>query len=246
MRSAASLSRHEHLERFAPEAFDYVVVDEFHHAAAASYRRLIAHFRPTFLLGLTATPERSDGGDLLALCQQNLVYRCDLVEGVRKEFGVMEEHAVRRGGADDGRRDPAARRERARAVREARGTPAPVPPHVRRRSSNWKPATWTSSLPWTCSTRAWICRRSTRDWTDVQIDGQTYSANFVKVAINVVRQPGGEDNELPRILRGWFGPDAGAPGTRYAVALDPVNLNVVMSAYPPSLSVRRFCQQSSF
>ena len=57
-------------------------------------------------------------------------------------------------------------------------------------------------------------------WTDVQIDGQTYSANFVKVAVNVVRRPGEEDNELPRILRGWFGPDAGAPGTRHAVALE--------------------------
>lgn len=96
--SIQTLSRREHLESFAPDAFDYLVVDEFHHAAAASYRKLIAHFRPTFLLGLTATPERTDGGDLLALCQQNLVYRCDLVEGVRKDllapfhyFGVPDE-----------------------------------------------------------------------------------------------------------------------------------------------------------
>jgi hypothetical protein len=57
-------------------------------------------------------------------------------------------------------------------------------------------------------------------WTDVQIEGQTYSANFVKVAINVVRRPGEEDNELAGILRGWFGPDAGAPGTRHTVALE--------------------------
>ena len=57
-------------------------------------------------------------------------------------------------------------------------------------------------------------------WTDVQIDGQPYSANFVKVAVNVVRRSGQEDNELPRILRGWFGPDAGAPGTRHTVALE--------------------------
>jgi superfamily II DNA or RNA helicase len=96
--SIQTLSRRPHLERFAPADFDYIVIDEFHHAAAASYRRLIAHFRPKFLLGLTATPERTDGGDLLALCQQNLVYRCDLVEGVRKEllapfhyFGVPDE-----------------------------------------------------------------------------------------------------------------------------------------------------------
>ena len=61
-----------------------MVVDEFHHAAAATYRRLIDHFRPKFMLGLTATPERTDGGDLLALCQENLVYRCDLVEGMQQ------------------------------------------------------------------------------------------------------------------------------------------------------------------
>ena len=73
-------------------------MDEFHHAAAATYRRLIDHFRPKFLLGLTATPERTDGGDLLALCQENLVYRCDLVEGIEAEllcpfhyFGVPDE-----------------------------------------------------------------------------------------------------------------------------------------------------------
>jgi hypothetical protein len=57
-------------------------------------------------------------------------------------------------------------------------------------------------------------------WTDLQIEGRIYSANFVKVAINVVRRPGEEANELPGILRGWFGPDAGAPGTRHAVALE--------------------------
>jgi hypothetical protein len=57
-------------------------------------------------------------------------------------------------------------------------------------------------------------------WTDVRIDGETYSANFVKVAVNVVRRAGQEDNELPRILRSWFGPDAGAPGTRHVVELE--------------------------
>ena len=57
-------------------------------------------------------------------------------------------------------------------------------------------------------------------WTDVQINDEEYSANFVKVAINVVRRPGSEENELARIIRGWFGADAGAPGTRHSVALE--------------------------
>jgi superfamily II DNA or RNA helicase len=80
--SVQTLSRRAHLDRFPADAFDYVVVDEFHHASAATYRRLLEHFTPTFLLGLTATPERTDGADLLALCGENLVYRCDLVEGI--------------------------------------------------------------------------------------------------------------------------------------------------------------------
>lgn len=81
--SVQTLSRKRHLEQFAPDDFDYIVVDEFHHAAAATYRKLIQYFKPKFLLGLTATPERSDGSDLLDLCDGNLIYRCDLTEGIR-------------------------------------------------------------------------------------------------------------------------------------------------------------------
>lgn len=49
------------VETFAADRFDVVVIDEFHHAAAATYRRIIDHLRPRELLGLTATPERADG-----------------------------------------------------------------------------------------------------------------------------------------------------------------------------------------
>ncbi|NUP98943.1 MAG: DUF3427 domain-containing protein [Armatimonadetes bacterium] len=52
-------------ERVAPDFYDYVVVDEFHHAAAASYRLLLERLQPQILLGLTATPERADGLDIL-------------------------------------------------------------------------------------------------------------------------------------------------------------------------------------
>ena len=96
--SIQTLGRQAHLNRFAPDHFDYIVVDEFHLAAAATYRRLLAHFRPKFLLGLTATPERTDGADLLDLCDGNLVYRCDLVDGIRADllcpfhyYGVPDE-----------------------------------------------------------------------------------------------------------------------------------------------------------
>jgi superfamily II DNA or RNA helicase len=82
--SIQTLSRVAHLRKFDPEEFDYIVVDEFHHAEARTYRKVIDYFRPYFLLGLTATPERSDGADLLALCDDNLVYRCDLTRGIRE------------------------------------------------------------------------------------------------------------------------------------------------------------------
>lgn len=52
------------VENIPPDAFDIVVVDEFHHAQAATYRRLIEHLEPRELLGLTATPERTDGLDV--------------------------------------------------------------------------------------------------------------------------------------------------------------------------------------
>jgi superfamily II DNA or RNA helicase/diadenosine tetraphosphate (Ap4A) HIT family hydrolase len=84
--SIQTLSRAQHLHRFTPHDFDYVVVDEFHHAAARTYRRVITYFEPRFLLGLTATPERTDGADLLQLCGGNLVFRADLAEGITESL----------------------------------------------------------------------------------------------------------------------------------------------------------------
>jgi len=96
--SIQTMGRTEHLAGLDRRTFDYIVVDEFHHAEAPTYRRLLDHFTPQFLLGLTATPERSDGGNLLALCSENLVYRCDLPEGVARGllcpfiyFGIPDE-----------------------------------------------------------------------------------------------------------------------------------------------------------
>lgn len=85
--SIQTLGRARHLDKFNRQEFDYIMVDEFHHAAARTYRQLIEYFTPQFLLGLTATPERTDGGDLLGLCQENLVYRKDLIAGI--EAGLL-------------------------------------------------------------------------------------------------------------------------------------------------------------
>ncbi len=84
--SIQTICKKKHLQIFERDEFDYIIVDEFHHAAAKSYRKLLSYFTPRFLLGLTATPERSDGGDLLALCQENLVYYCGLADGIGRDL----------------------------------------------------------------------------------------------------------------------------------------------------------------
>ncbi|MCX6392942.1 MAG: DUF3427 domain-containing protein [Actinobacteria bacterium] len=53
------------LNELPPDQFDVVIIDEFHHAAASTYERILEHFKPKVLLGLTATPERADGKDIL-------------------------------------------------------------------------------------------------------------------------------------------------------------------------------------
>ncbi len=84
--SIQTLGKEHHLDRFPANHFDYVVVDEFHHAAAATYRILINYFNPRFLLGLTATPERTDQSDILSLCDDNLVFTCNLFEGINQKL----------------------------------------------------------------------------------------------------------------------------------------------------------------
>ena len=52
---------------FAKDYFDYIIIDEFHHAVAGNYRNIINYFSPKFLLGLTATPERMDAKDVFGI-----------------------------------------------------------------------------------------------------------------------------------------------------------------------------------
>lgn len=73
---------------FSTNHFDYIVIDEFHHAVADSYRRLLEYFKPSFLLGLTATPERLDNKDVFILCDYNTVYELRLKEAINKGWLV--------------------------------------------------------------------------------------------------------------------------------------------------------------
>ncbi|MET4694502.1 DEAD/DEAH box helicase family protein [Endozoicomonas lisbonensis] len=97
--SVQTLGRAEHLQQFSKDHFDYIVVDEFHHADAKTYRNLLKHFEPEFLLGLTATPERTDQADILSLCDNNLVFERNLVSGINARllapfhyFGVDDKY----------------------------------------------------------------------------------------------------------------------------------------------------------
>jgi superfamily II DNA or RNA helicase/HKD family nuclease/SOS-response transcriptional repressor LexA len=111
--SVQTIGRESHLNKFDQNDFDYIVVDEFHHAAANGYQRLLAHFEPLFMLGLTATPNRTDGSDILRLCDNNLIYQKDLFDGVNGDvlspfsyFGIYDkevdyEHLPWRNGRFD-------------------------------------------------------------------------------------------------------------------------------------------------
>lgn len=112
--SIQTLGRISHLNLFSKDHFDYIVVDEFHHAAARTYQRLLIHFEPRFLLGLTATPERTDQSDILALCDDNLVFSRDLFHGIETKllcpfsyFGIADEVNYQEISWRNGKFDPA-------------------------------------------------------------------------------------------------------------------------------------------
>ena len=77
-----SLARVVDRDPRALEGFDYVIIDEFHHAAAPTYITLLEALKPQFLLGLTATPYRGDNRDLYALCDGNVAYEIGLFAAI--------------------------------------------------------------------------------------------------------------------------------------------------------------------
>ncbi|ALT69010.1 DEAD/DEAH box helicase domain-containing protein [Methanobrevibacter millerae] len=81
-----SLGKKTNLNEFKRDYFDYIIIDEFHHAVADNYKRVLDYFTPKFLLGLTATPERLDNRDVFALCDYNNVYEIRLKEAINKGY----------------------------------------------------------------------------------------------------------------------------------------------------------------
>lgn len=92
-----TLSKEKNLKRFEPDQFDYVIVDESHRAGANSYKFFLDYFSPHFLLGMTATPERTDGEDIFKFFDFNLAYEIRLQRALEEKmlcpfhyFGVSD------------------------------------------------------------------------------------------------------------------------------------------------------------
>lgn len=92
--SISTLSKDEYLNEtwFSKKSFDYIVVDEFHHSSSKSYLKVLNYFEPEFLLGLTATPDRNDNGDIYKLCDYNIAYECDFRVGINNGWLVPFEY----------------------------------------------------------------------------------------------------------------------------------------------------------
>lgn len=83
-----SLSREDHLKALDPAAFDFVIIDEVHRAGASGYQRIINHLQPERLLGLTATPERTDGYNIYELFDYNVPYEIRLQKALEENMLV--------------------------------------------------------------------------------------------------------------------------------------------------------------
>jgi superfamily II DNA or RNA helicase/HKD family nuclease len=125
--SVGALSQPERLAALAAERFDLVVIDEAHHAPAASYQRVLGALDAGFVLGLTATPERMDLASVAGVFHDHIAYRAELARGLREGFlvavrywgmrDVVDYGAVRFGA---GRFDEAQLAEALEAAHEAR------------------------------------------------------------------------------------------------------------------------------
>ncbi|MGL4253518.1 MAG: DEAD/DEAH box helicase [Fusobacteriaceae bacterium] len=81
-----TISRDEHMKKFHPEHFDYIVIDETHRAGADSYKKIMEYFKPKFLMGMTATPERTDGYNIFESFDYNIAYEIRLQQALEAEM----------------------------------------------------------------------------------------------------------------------------------------------------------------
>ena len=84
--NVATLGNERYLNEkyFAPDSFQYLIIDEVHHGVTTQYQRIVNYFKPQFLLGLTATPERMDGRSIYEICDYNVPYENSMQEAINK------------------------------------------------------------------------------------------------------------------------------------------------------------------
>ena len=162
--SVQKLCRPEHLAALAHGAFDYAIVDEVHHAAAKSYRVILDRLEPRFLLGLTATPERADGADVVGLFDDHVPYRADLGEGIAR--GLLVPFAYH-GLKDDVDYENIPWRNR-RFDPEALSRAVETERRMERLLETWQEHTGTRTLVFCCSVShagyasRWLCEHGVR------------------------------------------------------------------------------------
>lgn len=76
----------KHLEEFNPSLFDYIIIDEAHRSGAESYRKVLNYFKSSFVLGMTATPNRSDGADIYQLYGNRIAYQITLQDALENDM----------------------------------------------------------------------------------------------------------------------------------------------------------------
>lgn len=81
-----TMSKENIYRQFSPDEFDYIVIDEVHRAGAESYQRIINYFKPKMYLGMTATPDRSDGYDIYKLFDYNIAYEIRLQQALEEDM----------------------------------------------------------------------------------------------------------------------------------------------------------------
>lgn len=82
-----TIHKKEYREMFERDAFDYIIIDEVHRAGAQSYQDIVDYFKPKFLLGMSATPERSDDFDIYEMFDHNIAYEIRLIQAM--EYNLL-------------------------------------------------------------------------------------------------------------------------------------------------------------
>ncbi len=83
-----TLRNPEQLEQFTEDYFNYIVIDEVHHTQSPTYKEIVKYFNPNFMLGMTATPDRTDRKDIFELFDYQKIYEISLASAIEQGYLV--------------------------------------------------------------------------------------------------------------------------------------------------------------